>query len=302
MVNDRRVLGTAVAGFDLGATCSCFHISIDRRATQAPAAQGEPILRAALVQLFRKNQSRLEVTSWRHVDRRRFLAAGMGACGVGLLENFPHCAGAATMDQAAFSQHQAQRREELWSLLGDLPPRDRPISARLVSRESGEGFTLEHLVLDLNGLEPVPALLLRARQAPRQIAGPDLHSCARRHLRTGQGRVAPRSQGAARLCAGLRRKGIVTLAIDSWCFSGRKHKSDGREGEHDAFKEMLWRGRVLWGMMMYDEVRALDYLAGRPEVDPARIGAFGLSMGSTKAWWLAALDPARANCASTCAA
>ena len=31
--------------------------------------------------------------------------------------------------------------------------------------------------------------------------------------------------------------------------------------------------------------------AGRPEVDSRRIGVFGLSMGSTKAWWLSALDP-----------
>jgi cephalosporin-C deacetylase-like acetyl esterase len=54
---------------------------------------------------------------------------------------------------------------------------------------------------------------------------------------------------------------------------------------------MLWRGQVLWGMMMFDELRALSYLASRPEVDPARLGAFGMSMGATKAWWLAALDP-----------
>jgi acetyl esterase/lipase len=235
-----------------------------------------------------------------HVDRRRFLAAGMGACGVGLLENFPHCAGAATMDQAAFSQHQTQRREELWNLLGDLPPRDRPISAQLVSRESGEGFTLEHLVLDLNGLEPVPALLLvpdklRAK-APGLIyihAHGGTYELGKEELLRGR-KVLP---AYAPVCA---EKGIVTLAIDSWCFSGRKHKSDGREGEHDAFKEMLWRGRVLWGMMMYDEVRALDYLAGRPEVDPARIGAFGLSMGSTKAWWLAALDPRLRLCVDLC--
>lgn len=43
--------------------------------------------------------------------------------------------------------------------------------------------------------------------------------------------------------------------------------------------------------MMFDELRALTYLASRPEVDPARLGAFGMSMGSTKAWWLAGLDP-----------
>jgi dienelactone hydrolase len=44
-------------------------------------------------------------------------------------------------------------------------------------------------------------------------------------------------------------------------------------------------------MMMFDEFRALTYLAGRPEVDPLRLGALGMSMGATKAWWLAGLDP-----------
>jgi dienelactone hydrolase len=44
-------------------------------------------------------------------------------------------------------------------------------------------------------------------------------------------------------------------------------------------------------MMMLDEFRALQYLASRPEVDAARLGAFGMSMGSTKAWWLGALEP-----------
>jgi dienelactone hydrolase len=41
---------------------------------------------------------------------------------------------------------------------------------------------------------------------------------------------------------------------------------------------------------VYDSLRALDVLAGRPDVDPARIATLGMSMGSTMAWWLAALD------------
>jgi hypothetical protein len=53
-------------------------------------------------------------------------------------------------------------------------------------------------------------------------------------------------------------------------------------------------------MMMYDEVQAVSYLAGRAEVDPKRIGAFGLSMGSTKAWWLAALDQRVKLCVDLC--
>ena len=42
--------------------------------------------------------------------------------------------------------------------------------------------------------------------------------------------------------------------------------------------------------MVYDSIRAVDYLISRPEVYPKRIATIGLSMGSTMAWWLAALD------------
>ncbi len=56
------------------------------------------------------------------------------------------------------------------------------------------------------------------------------------------------------------------------------------------FKAMLWRGQVLWGMMVYDGLRALDFLLTRPEIDPRRVATLGMSMGSTMAWWLGALD------------
>ena len=55
-------------------------------------------------------------------------------------------------------------------------------------------------------------------------------------------------------------------------------------------KTLLWEGRTLWGMMVRDDLLALNYLASRPEVDPTRIAAMGMSMGSTRTWWIAALD------------
>ena len=44
------------------------------------------------------------------------------------------------------------------------------------------------------------------------------------------------------------------------------------------------------GMIVRDDQCALDYLASREEVDPERIGITGMSMGGTRANWLAALD------------
>ncbi len=190
-----------------------------------------------------------------------------------------------------FGMQEERGRQALWGLLGDLPWEHKPALPQKVHTEKHDGYTLERWVLDLNGIEPVPALLLIPDH--RQDPAPGLlfihwhagqYDLGKEHLLKGTS-VQP---AYAPVCA---EKGLVTLAIDSWCFGERKHDANGHRGEEDAFKEMLWRGRVLFGMMMFDEFRALDFLAGRPEVDPSRLGVFGMSMGATKAWWLAALDP-----------
>lgn len=202
-------------------------------------------------------------------------------------------------DANRFAAYQKRRRQELWGLLGDLPARRAP-EARLLKTEKRSGFLLEYLELNLNGIEPVQALLLlpekRSEPAPGLLyihAHGGTYEVGKEELLQGRDVMQP----YAPVCA---EKGLVTLAIDSWCFSSRRHKQDGQRGEHDTFKEMLWRGRVLWGMMLFDEVQALGYLASRPEVDPQRMAAFGLSMGSTKAWWLAALDPRVSVCVDLC--
>ena len=200
----------------------------------------------------------------------------------------------------SFAAFQARRRKELWGLLGDLPWHHKPRPASLVKSERHDGYTLERLTLDLNGIEPVPALLLIPEKLQRPAPGllyihwhGGMYDLGKEQLVRG----ADAQPAYAPVCA---EKGIVTLAIDSWCFGERKHEADGHTGEEDAFKLMLWKGQVLWGMMMFDEFRAFDYLASRPEVDPRRVGAMGMSMGSTKAWWLAALEPRVRLCVDIC--
>jgi hypothetical protein len=87
----------------------------------------------------------------------------------------------------------------------------------------------------------------------------------------------------------------VGLCFDTWVFGERAHNT-----EQDTFKAMLWQGSVLWGMMVYDSLKAVDYLQTRDDVDPARIGTLGISMGSTMAWWLAALDERIKVCVDIC--
>ncbi|MGH9574651.1 MAG: dienelactone hydrolase family protein [Candidatus Acidiferrales bacterium] len=190
-----------------------------------------------------------------------------------------------------FADMQALRRAALWNILGDLPRNHSAAPAKVLSVEKHDGYMLERLVLNLNDTETVPAILLIPAGLQRPAPGllfmhwhGDMYDLGKEQLLRGTS-VQP---AYAPVCADL---GLVTLAIDSWCFGERKHDANGPKGEHDAFKLMLWRGQTLWGMMMFDEFQALNYLTSRPEVDASRIGAFGMSMGATKAWWLAALDP-----------
>ncbi len=231
-------------------------------------------------------------------DRRDFLS--YCALPLGLALEPAMNAAFAVQSKEEFIARQDQRRQELWGLLGDLPIDHKPKPAKLLRKEKGKGYALEHLQLDLNGIEPVIALLLIPDK--RQMPAPGLlyihahggtYELGKEELFKGRD-VLP---AYAPVCVD---KGIIALAIDSWCFSTRKHEKDGRQGEQDAFKLMLWKGQVLWGMMLFDELQAVTYLMGREEVDPTRIGAFGLSMGATKAWWLAALDPRVRLCIDLC--
>ena len=179
------------------------------------------------------------------------------------------------------------RRRELYELLGDLPDRKRPISGKKRNEEERDGYILETWDLDLNGIETVPAYLARPKTLNGRVPGVLFDHSHGGGYKIGkqefiEGRSYLQPTPYAKELTGL---GYVALCIDSWIFGERSHTT-----EADMFKAMLWRGQVLWGMMVYDHLRALDYLLTRPEVDPQRIATLGMSMGSTMAWWLGALD------------
>ena len=100
-----------------------------------------------------------------NASRRAFLTACALSWGVPFVDpnrvaGSPPAGNPPELSAVEFTTHQRARREELWKLLGDLPPHDRPLGSKLLASEKHPGFTLERLELDLNGLEPVPALLL----------------------------------------------------------------------------------------------------------------------------------------------
>ena len=83
----------------------------------------------------------------------------------------------------------------------------------------------------------------------------------------------------------LAARGLASLCLDMPCFGSRAGPS-----ESAATKARLWEGGSLAGQMLAENLAALDWLSVQPDVDPTRIGAFGLSMGATLAYWLGALD------------
>lgn len=189
------------------------------------------------------------------------------------------------------------QRQKLYNLLGDLPPRSQGIFCTKVAEEERETYRLEKLLLNLNGSEMVPAYFVKPKKAA--VKAPVIifnhshggnYSLGKDELLKGSCYLQQPDYATE-----LTSKGYSALAIDAWAFGERRGRS-----ESEIFKQMLWSGQVMWGMMVYDSLKATDYLVSRPDVDPSRIGTLGLSMGSTMAWWLAALDPRIKVCVDIC--
>lgn len=63
-----------------------------------------------------------------------------------------------------------------------------------------------------------------------------------------------------------------------------------QQGEQLVARSLFTAGITWPGVMLWDDIRTLDYLASRSEVDPSRLGCVGLSVGGYRSFLLAALD------------
>ncbi len=196
---------------------------------------------------------------------------------------------------AAWAEQRAALRAQLVRLLGRLPPRPPVPTVRTLGREERDGYTLERFQFDNGAGATVPGVLLLPAGAREKV--PAILYC---HWHGGEyhkGKVELFEQAHTPEPPGpvLARRGYAVLAIDAYCFGERQGQGPGSAetgsaGELTAGKYQLWLGRTLWGMILRDDLMALDYLASRPEVDADRLGATGISMGATRTWWLMALD------------
>jgi len=120
--------------------------------------------------------------------------------------------------------------------------------------------------------------------------------------------------GGRSLGSELVRQGYVVLVIDMFYWGERRmlldddppdwrqRPSDIKAERISAFNQRAGQseqlvGRTIYsagftwaGVIFWDDVRSVDYLLTRPEVDKKRIGCVGLSVGGLRSCHLAALD------------
>ena len=136
-------------------------------------------------------------------------------------------------------------------------------------------------------MEPIPGVFLKPLQAKAPFPAVLYNHAHGGDYTLGktellEGRDALRHAYGAE----LTKRGYAVLSIDAWCFGERQGRT-----ESAVFKELLWKGKVLWGMMVFDTLKAFDYLATREDVQADSIVSIGISMGGTMALWSTALEP-----------
>ncbi|MFB3788932.1 MAG: dienelactone hydrolase family protein [bacterium] len=87
----------------------------------------------------------------------------------------------------------------------------------------------------------------------------------------------------------LAKRGYVVFAMDA-LFWGDRGRLEGvqYEAQQALAANLLQLGMSWAGTIVWDDIRSAELVAGLPEVDPARVGAMGLSMGGHRTWNLAA--------------
>lgn len=187
-------------------------------------------------------------------------------------------------------------RKTLEELLGAVPERPKNPEVRILYKKEMESYTLEKFLINNEVDSWIPGYLA----IPKNVKGKvpvilSMHG----HGSSKDNIFGYADNTSQDVLALLISNGFAVMAIDSY-FNGERRgagpagtnemQNKGPDQEGSLFKLNLWFGRTLWGMQLRDEQIALDYLETRKEIDTERIGAQGMSMGSTRSWWLAALD------------
>ena len=205
---------------------------------------------------------------------------------------------AAIKTPADVERRQTELREFFLKSLGDLPERT-PLNPQLVGTVKRDGYRIEKIIFESRPRHHVTSnLYLPEGQGPFPgVLLPCGHS--------DNGKAQDSYQ---RMCILLAKNGMAVLCYDP-IGQGERFQMLDPSGkpvirnttEHTmAGIGALLVGRQLASYRIWDGFRALDYLAGRPEIDAARLGCTGNSGGGTMTAYLMALDDRISVAAPSC--
>jgi len=190
---------------------------------------------------------------------------------------------------ADWQKRQEWLQTELKEVVGPFPPKT-PLNAKITRTIKKVGFKVEHIVY-----ESQPGFYVTSSMfIPDGLKGksPVVIYCSGH---SGNGYRAYQTQ-----ILNLVKKGFIVFAFDPVDQGERleyydpetdKPKAGGSDAWHSySGAQALITGSSQIMYMMWDGIRAVDYLLTRKEVDPSRIGITGRSGGGTQSAWISALD------------
>ena len=161
-----------------------------------------------------------------------------------------------------------------------LPPRT-PLNARVLGTHDFGDYSIRNIVFESRPGFPVTANLY-SPTAPAKGKRPAIVSPTGHHLDTGKN--TPEVQAR---CIRLARMGFVVLTYDP---IGHGERLVSGNIHHEAGYALLPLGETIAGWMVWDSMRAADYLETLDTVDPKRLGITGNSGGGLNTLFTAAID------------
>ncbi|MBP88546.1 MAG: acetylxylan esterase [Planctomycetaceae bacterium] len=186
----------------------------------------------------------------------------------------------ASLDE--WKTQRATLRQQLIRSWGGFPKERCPLEPRILGELKRDGYRLEKVVLQTR-----PGVLMTANAyvpdgEGRQSAVLCVH---------GHWSGAKQDPVVQARCIGLAKLGFFVLSVDAFGAGERGLGMALGEYHGEMVAATLWpTGLALAGLQVYENMRAVDYLQSRPEVDPDRIGITGTSGGGNQTMYAGAID------------